>query len=132
MGNDGLFTVIRQDQKTIEVRIEPDGLGKMDIRLSMDKGHISAHINASESIGKEVIEGNLRNIVSKLAGDGINVGSLSVSLRNGNRHGRGDRDGDGPPAPVEKKIQLQGFNQALNAPSGREGHGGTGLLSLFA
>lgn len=129
-GADDTFVVTRQDAKTIEVRIEPEGLGKMDIRLFIDKGHVNAHINASESIGKEVIEGNLHNIMSKLAGDGINVGSFSVSLRNGKREGWEGPEKDGGTPAVEKTGPAEPQGQpAINAPSG---HGGAGTISLFA
>ena len=121
------FVVTKQADNSIEVRIEPEGLGKMDIKLYMDKGHLNAHINASESIGKEVIEGHLGDIASKLAGEGINVGSFSVSLRNrknGERQestGGGDKSGD-----KTKTIQIEKTGQRPAAVAGG------GRLSLFA
>ena len=121
------FVVTKQADNSIEVRIEPEGLGKMDIKLYMDKGQLNAHINASESIGKEVIEGHLENIANKLAGEGINIGSFSVSLRNrkngGQREffpGNGDRSGD--------KTRTMHIEQIGQKPA----VAGGGLLSLFA
>ncbi len=130
---DAPFVVTKQDAKTIEVRIEPEGLGKMDIKLFIDRGHVNAHINASEPVGKEFLEGNLRNIVSKLAGDGISVGSFSVSLRNRKREGWEGRGKSEGPSAVEKTgpAQLQG-QPGLNAPAGQEGNRGAGIISLFA
>ncbi len=121
------FVVTKQADNSIEVRIEPEGLGKMDIKLYMDKGQLNAHINASESIGKEVIEGHLENIANKLAGEGINIGSFSVSLRNrkngGQREffpGNGDRSGD-----KTRTMQIEQIGQKPAVAGG-------GLLSLFA
>ncbi len=121
------FVVTKQADNSIEVRIEPEGLGKMDIKLYMDKGHLNAHINASESVGKEVIEGHLGDIASKLAGEGINVGSFSVSLRNRNNGGRQEffSEGKGKSGGEAKAVQMEQAGQKPAAAGG-------GLLSLFA
>lgn len=133
--NEKPFVVTRQDMKSIEVRIEPEGLGKMDIRLVLDKGHLNAHINAFDSSGKQAVEGNLPSIIGKLAGEGINVGSFSVSLKNG-RQEKGWREGagkDGGVSRVEKTGSPPG--PAPDVQRGATDHGevrGAGLLSLFA
>ena len=130
------FVVTGQDTKSIEVRIEPEGLGKMDIRLILDKGHVNAHINAAESLGKAAVEGNLPGIISKLADEGINIGSFSVSLGNGKKE-RGWREGAG--SGEESRVEKTGRVAGRSGPEAPAGlvmdHGetaGAGRLSLFA
>ena len=134
---DESFVVTRQDAKSIEVRIEPEGLGKMDIRLVLGGGRVNAHISASELMGKQAVEGNLRSIITKLADDGINVGSFSVSLRNGKREKQW-REGEGRSNAASKVEKTGGPRErpVQEAQTGRvpaaAGGAGAGLLSLFA
>lgn len=75
------FVITRKDNTSIELSIEPEGIGKLDIHLSLDKGTIHARINASENLGKDFIDRNMSNILQTLADEGINIGSFSISLR---------------------------------------------------
>jgi flagellar hook-length control protein FliK len=75
------FIITRKDNTSIELTIEPEGMGKLNIHLSLDKGAIHARINASENIGKDFIDRNLNNILQTLSDDGINIGSFSINLR---------------------------------------------------
>ncbi len=83
------FMITRKDNTSIEVALEPDGLGKLDIEVHMEKGLINAQVNASEITGKELIEKNLTSILNTLAEDGIQIGSFSVFLKD-----KGDEMGD--------------------------------------
>lgn len=121
------FVITKQTDNSIEVKIEPEGLGKMDIKLFMDKGHLNAHIHASESIGKEVIERSLGSITSKLAEEGINVGSFSVSLRD-RRNGGQQTSEDGNKSTGKTRAAAQ-IEQTGPKPVSSAGGG---LLSLFA
>ncbi len=124
------FVVTKQADNSIEVRIEPEGLGKMDIKLYMDKGHLNAHINASEPAAKEVIEGHLGDIASKLSSEGINVGSFSVSLRNRRNGGQQNSfsDGRGRSDSETEGIKVEQAGQKIKEPA----VAGGSLLSLFA
>jgi flagellar hook-length control protein FliK len=72
----------KKGDASIEVSLEPDGLGKIDIELVLDRGVINGQINASETVGKEMIERNLDSIMRVLINEGLQVGSFSVSLQN--------------------------------------------------
>jgi flagellar hook-length control protein FliK len=72
----------KKGDASIEVSLEPDGLGKIDIELVLDRGVINGQINASETVGKEMIERNLDSILRVLINEGLQVGSFSVSLQN--------------------------------------------------
>jgi flagellar hook-length control protein FliK len=88
------FEVTKKNDTSIEVSIEPDGIGKLDIRLNSDRGVIHARIDASESVGRELIDRNLDSIINTLAGDGINIGSFSINLRGGQK--QSEDMGNGP------------------------------------
>ncbi|KJR40583.1 hypothetical protein MCHI_003517 [Candidatus Magnetoovum chiemensis] len=79
--NNNLFTVTRKGQTTIEVRLEPKGMGKLDIEVNIEKGVVNTHISAANSTGKEIIERNAQNIIQELLKDGLNVGGFSVALK---------------------------------------------------
>lgn len=99
----------KKGDASIEVSLEPDGLGKIDIELVLDKGVINGQINASETIGKEMMERNLDSIMRVLINEGLQVGSFSVSLHNN----RGAMHDD---AEKEDPQGLQNLN-ALQLPS---------------
>ena len=79
--NENRFVITQKDEASLEISLEPKGLGKLDILLSLDRGMINARINASEALGKDLIERNLNNILNTLTNEGINIGSFSVNLR---------------------------------------------------
>jgi flagellar hook-length control protein FliK len=74
---------ILKDGDQLAVKLEPDGLGKININLSLDNGKIHAQINVQDSSTKNLIENNMREIVDTLVKEGLTVGGFSVSLNNG-------------------------------------------------
>jgi hypothetical protein len=77
-----LFELPKKAGASIEVSLEPEGLGKIDIELTLNRGIVNAQINTSEILSKEIIERNLHAILSSLIDEGLNIGNFSVSLRN--------------------------------------------------
>jgi flagellar hook-length control protein FliK len=77
------FVITRHDGTSIEVSLQPEGLGKLDIELVFDKGLVNAHIQASHEAGKELVEQNMTEILNILAQEGITIGGFSVSLKQG-------------------------------------------------
>jgi flagellar hook-length control protein FliK len=73
--------ITKRDGTAIEVSLEPDGIGKLNIHLSLDRGLVNARIGVSETVGKELIENNMHSIVNALHNEGINIGSFSVHLK---------------------------------------------------
>jgi flagellar hook-length control protein FliK len=74
---------ILKDGDRLAVKLEPDGLGKININLSLDNGKIHAQINVQDSTTKNLIENNMQGIVDALVKEGLTVGGFSVSLNNG-------------------------------------------------
>ena len=83
----------------MEVVLEPEGLGKMDIELNFSHDRLQGQILVNDQAGKELLERNLPQLLSDLAGEGLQVGGFTVSLKNrGHDHQRGEEslDGKGP------------------------------------
>ena len=104
--NADVFVLQKKGDASIEVSLEPEGMGKIDIELTLDRGLINAQINTSEIIGKEIIERNLYAILSSLIDEGLNIGSFSVSLRNrqGEMNGN-NREETSKTLPAIKPVQ---------------------------
>ncbi len=101
------FIITKKDDASIDVFLGTKSLGKLHIELTLDKGMINAHINVSDTIGKELIVNNLHNILNTLNNEGLNVGSFSVSLkdkRNEAEDNVGEEDSEAPHS--RKEIQL--------------------------
>ncbi|MBF0343146.1 MAG: flagellar hook-length control protein FliK [Nitrospirae bacterium] len=127
--NDTIFSVLRKSDNSIEIRVEPDGIGKLDIGLSVDKGVIHAQISATEPAGKELIEKNLRQILDTLAKEGISVGGFSVSLKD--KRGEFFKD--------EKNVRYGDTSEgvaveetASNKPNSVANYGNNGKINIFA
>ncbi len=71
----------RGDVTSLKVSLAPEGIGELDIELVLNKGMVNGHILAAEGTGKAAIERNLQHMVDALMKDGINLGGVSVSLR---------------------------------------------------
>jgi flagellar hook-length control protein FliK len=104
--NADVFVLQKKGDASIEVSLEPEGMGKIDIELTLDRGLINAQINASEIIGKEIIERNLYAILSSLIDEGLNIGSFSISLRKGQGEMNGNnREETSKTLPAIKPVQ---------------------------
>ncbi|KAF0121064.1 MAG: Uncharacterized protein FD151_1403 [bacterium] len=101
------FIITRKDDASIDVFLGTKSLGKLHIELTLDKGMINAHINVSDTIGKELIVNNLHNILNTLNNEGLNVGSFSVSLKDKRNEAEDNVGEDDSEAPHSRKeIQL--------------------------
>lgn len=83
-----LFSQIIENSKVIEnhdfseirIQLKPDSLGKLTIRLIMEKGEMTAKFIAENHRVKEAIESNFSELKDSLSQKGINIQSLSVSV----------------------------------------------------
>ena len=69
-----------QDASEIRIQLKPDSLGKLTIRLIMEKGEMTAKFIADNHSVKEVIESNFSELRDALSQKGINIQNLSVSV----------------------------------------------------
>ena len=65
----------------LAVSVEPEGLGKLNINLSLDRGTLNAQIQVADPITRNLLENNMQQIVTTLSNEGLDVGGFSVSLR---------------------------------------------------
>jgi len=115
-------TIIR-DGNRLAVKLEPDGLGKLDINLSLDQGKVHAQINVQDSATKTLIENNMQQIVDALLKDGMSVGGFSVSLQQGK--GWDLANGQQGPAVSEKAAIPAAIVQAASRPVAQ------GIVNIF-
>ncbi|MBF0464829.1 MAG: flagellar hook-length control protein FliK [Nitrospirae bacterium] len=127
--NDHTFSISKLSDSSIEVRLEPDGLGSVKIHLNMENGTIHADIRASDEASRAIIEKNLNDIVKALTQEGLTVGDFSVSLKDrGNQgeykkqQGSGNKKGSDGELPEEEEI----------TSVRRSGYLDNGKVSIFA
>jgi flagellar hook-length control protein FliK len=118
--NDNIFVTAKSGDASIRVSLEPDGIGKIDIELVLNRGVINAQINTSETVGKEFIEKNLHNILSSLINEGLNIGSFSVSLQNKG----GEMKDDGS----KEDLQVFRVKEAIQLPFAQPN---MGIVNIF-
>jgi flagellar hook-length control protein FliK len=73
--------IINKSKDYLEILVEPEDIGKLNIKLTLQNDSINAKIIAFENAGKEVIERNVLNIIDSLIKEGLNINGLSISLR---------------------------------------------------
>jgi flagellar hook-length control protein FliK len=93
------FIITRNDGTSIEISLQPEGLGKLDIDLVFDKGALHAQIQTSHEAARELVEQNIGEVMNALAREGITIGGFSVSLRQG---------GDADPRGAQSRQRRQG------------------------
>ncbi|MBI4688636.1 MAG: flagellar hook-length control protein FliK [Nitrospirae bacterium] len=105
------FVITKKTDTTLEVSIEPEGIGKVEIELSLDKGVVNANINVSDVPGKEAIERNINNLLNALLKEGITIGGFSVSLRERRQEiAKDDRAAEDISGEVTAKNMQQGYS----------------------
>ncbi|GAB4387972.1 MAG: hypothetical protein Kow0025_04590 [Thermodesulfovibrionales bacterium] len=120
------FVVTRRGPSSLEVSLRPEGMGKLEIEVNVERGVVNAHISASDPAGKEAIERNLHGILNALSREGFNVGGFSVALKERRGQGPGARRGPsqdaGQAPPVHSVSSLSPLGGGL----------GRGKISVFA
>ncbi len=118
---DPAFVVTKHSGTSIEVNVEPEGIGKLNIGLKLDGGVVNATIHTADTAAKDMIEKNLQGILSTLAHDGIAVGGFSVSLRQRQDGGEAGTGGEG----------TSGENGTTQTHMAAAVQAGDGAISIF-
>jgi len=116
---------IMKGSNRLAVTLEPDGLGKLNINLSLDKGIINAHFNVADDSARNLISNNMQQIMHSLAKDGLSVGGFSVSLREGGNGGGGYSE----PGAFAAKAEAEGNGSAQIA--GTAERSVAGIVNIF-
>jgi flagellar hook-length control protein FliK len=81
----------------MRLRLEPESLGDLALRVRVEDGKMQARIEVSQPAVKAVIEGNLPQLRQALASQGIQMDRIDIStqdrsLSRGNSEGSGGRE----------------------------------------
>jgi len=115
---DHTVSIIR-DGNRLAVKLEPEGLGKLNIDLSLDRGTVHAHIQVADDATRNVIQDNMQQIVESLMKEGLSVGGFSVSLNNGGQQADEQAHEAGQHQPrTADSVQPSAFTAAAAAGSG--------------
>lgn len=71
---------IDKDKSIMEIKLEPESLGKLTLRIAVERGLVTAKFTAENDKVKEIIESNMNELKNNLLAQGLNVQSLSVSV----------------------------------------------------
>ena len=94
---DHYFSVKKQTSSSMEISLEPAGLGKLDIELNLNQDRLQGQIMVNDKAGKELIERNLPQLLTDLTREGLQIGGFTVSLKN---QGRGQN-----PIPTRTEFE---------------------------
>ncbi len=119
--HDSRVIISKGEISSIQVSLNTDEIGSLDIELVMDRGVINGHINATDPLGKELLEKTLYRLIETLTKDGLNIGGFSVSLRD-RESGLPDYPKDGGFSSTIKSSFMQ-----ENIPS----YVNRGLINIF-
>lgn len=86
------FVVTKFDGRSIELTLEPEGIGKIEIEMAVERGVVSAQISAADPAAKDLIERHLHLILEALDREGLDIGGFSISLKD--RKGQGKEGGE--------------------------------------
>jgi flagellar hook-length control protein FliK len=84
---DNTVSIIKEGTR-LAVKLEPEGLGKLDINVNLKNGMIHTQISVQDDATKTLIDNNIHQIVDALLKEGLSVGGFSVSLRQGENGAR--------------------------------------------
>lgn len=113
---------IVKDGNRLAVKLEPEGLGTLDINISLEKGLVHTQIQVSDPAVRTLLENNMQQLVQSLLGEGLAVGGFSVAM-NGNAPENGTR-GDGD-------TDVKGDAAARQTVETAAASASPGLVSIF-
>ena len=105
----------------VRVRLEPPDLGSVRIRLGAGEKTLSGEIAVSNQEVKGIVESQIQQLRSSLTNQGLDVGRIDVSVRDG-------LEGEPPPRPgrkLEGSKRRFGWETEL-LPEWKPGMGGPG------
>lgn len=71
---------VKKDISTLEMKLEPETLGKVTLRIALEKGVLNIKVLAEDDKVKETLENNIEELKSVLEEQGLSVDNLEVSV----------------------------------------------------
>lgn len=108
---------------SLAVKLEPEGMGKLDINVSLHDGKLHTQINVQNDATRELLTTNMQKLMDTLMQEGLSVGGFNVSLqKNDNREWAAENRQAYTAKPESPSV-------ASIASAGRPA--GNGLVNLF-
>ncbi len=79
--NDNIKVFVTEGHSEIEIKLEPESLGKLSLKVVTEQGMMVAKFEAESQKVKEIIESNMNTLKRNLEEQGVKVQSLDVSVR---------------------------------------------------
>jgi hypothetical protein len=111
----------------LRVTVEHDEIGELDIRLVLNKGLINGLIKTPEVSTADLIARNIPGIIDSLIKDGLNIGNLSVTIRD---NGNGGREDLYPERSYRRKEAID-LNPQKVLSDGSEALPGDNYINIF-
>jgi flagellar hook-length control protein FliK len=71
---------MRQNGGSLTLRLKPESLGAMTIRMDLQPGQVAASFEVQSDQARELLNGNMTSLRSALEAKGLNVDSLTVHV----------------------------------------------------
>lgn len=98
--------------KSIEIRLEPEQLGKLTLKVVMENGVLTAKLIAESEKVKAAIESNISELKDSMLEQGINITAVDVSVDSEAQGEQGNQEGF-EAALRSKRISSAVFNDIL-------------------
>jgi len=98
--------------KSIEIKLEPEQLGKLTLKVVMENGVLTAKLIAESEKVKAAIESNISELKDSMLEQGINITAVDVSVDSEAQGEQGNQDGF-EAALRSRRISSAVFNDIL-------------------
>lgn len=103
------------ERHTIQLQLEPEELGRLQLRVAVENGTVTAHFVAETEVARRIIEAGIQQLKESLHNHGVDIQDVEVSL--GHEGGFGERQHDQPNAePIERVPTAAQRNKGETAP----------------
>lgn len=99
--------------KSIEIKLEPEQLGKLTLKVVMENGVLTAKLIAESEKVKTAIESNISELKDSMLEQGINITAVDVSV-DSEAQGEQGTQGDFEAALRSRRISSSVFNDILD------------------
>lgn len=115
----GLAAALRQNGGCVTLRLEPDALGALKVRLRLDAGRVEATFEAATDSARRLLDGALAGLRSALEAHGLAVDRLDVKLAERAECG-GGQEARGPGVGPEAHAHGSADESGGDRPAGSE------------